>query len=58
MTIPSRSDGAQKTIMVLATVLLLVALFSITCLVVSAEDSQRSGDPRDTNPILWTYGRW
>ena len=43
--------------MVLATVLLLLALFSIICLVMSAEDPQRSSDPRDTNPILWAYGR-
>jgi hypothetical protein len=43
--------------MVLATVLLLLALFSIICFVMSAEDPQRSSDPRDTNPILWAYGR-
>ena len=43
--------------MVLATVLLLVALFSIICIVMSAEDPQRSDDPRDVNPILWTFGR-
>ena len=43
--------------MVLATVLLLLALFSIICIVMSAEDPQRSSDPRDTNPILWAYGR-
>ena len=43
--------------MVLVTVLALLALFSIICIVMSAEDAERSSDPRDMNPILWAYGR-
>jgi hypothetical protein len=43
--------------MVLVAVFTLLALFSIVSIVMSAEDPQRSNDPRD-NPILWaTLGR-
>jgi hypothetical protein len=43
--------------MVLVAVFTLLALFSIVSIVMSAEDSTRSSDPRD-NPILWaTFGR-
>jgi len=43
--------------MVLVAVFTLLALFSIVSIVMSAEDPQRSSDPRD-NPILWaTLGR-
>jgi hypothetical protein len=38
--------------MVLVAVFVLLALFSIISIVMSAEDSGRSSDPRD-NPILW-----
>jgi hypothetical protein len=43
--------------MVLVTALGLVALFSIVCIVMSAEDPERSSDPRDVQPILWAFGR-
>ena len=43
--------------MVLITLLSLLALFSIICIVMSAEDPDRSSDPRDMNPILWAFGR-
>jgi hypothetical protein len=43
--------------MVLLTVLLLLALFSIIAIVMSAEDPQPSSDPRDLDPILWAFGR-
>ena len=43
--------------MVLLTALLLLGLFSIVCIVMNTEDPHRSSDPRDTNPILWAYGR-
>ena len=43
--------------MVLLTLLSLLALFSIICIVMSAEDADRSSDPRDMNPILWAFGR-
>jgi hypothetical protein len=38
--------------MVLVAVFVLLALFSIISIVMSAEDPQRSSDPRD-NPLLW-----
>jgi hypothetical protein len=43
--------------MVVLTLLLLLALFSIVCIVMSAEDADGSSDPRDMNPILWAFGR-
>lgn len=39
--------------MVLVTVFALLALFSIISIVMSAEDPQRSSDPRD-DPLFWT----
>jgi hypothetical protein len=43
--------------MVVVAVFTLLALFSIVSIVMSAEDPQRTTDPRD-NPLLWgTVGR-
>jgi hypothetical protein len=43
--------------MVVVAVFILLALFSIVSIVMSAEDPQRMTDPRD-NPLLWgTVGR-
>jgi hypothetical protein len=38
--------------MVVVTVFTLLALFSIISIVMSAEDSDRSSDPRE-NPFIW-----
>jgi hypothetical protein len=43
--------------MVLVTLFVLLALFSIVSIVMSAEDGGRPSDPRD-NPVFWaTLGR-
>ena len=43
--------------MVLVAMFLLLALFSIVSILMSAEEPQRASDPRD-NPVLWsTLGR-
>ncbi len=43
--------------MVLVAVFMLLALFSIVSIVMSAKDGDRQRDPRD-NPVLWTtFGR-
>ncbi len=43
--------------MVLVTLFVLLALFSIVSIVMSADDSGRASDPRD-NPVIWaTLGR-
>jgi hypothetical protein len=39
--------------MVVAAVFTLLALFSIVSIVMSAEDTGRSSDPRD-NPLVWS----